>query len=68
MTSLRNTGTPSELMNRHANAIYAAVAAAELDGFKLVLKYGWAIDMVDGNGNSTPVTGILNEEGEYGQS
>jgi len=55
-------------MNRHANAIYAAVAAAELDGFKLVLKYGWAIDMVDGNGNSTPVTGILNEEGEYGQS
>jgi len=64
MTSLRNTGTPSDVMNHHANLIYAAIAAAELDGFKLALKYGWAVDLMDGNGNSTPVVGLYSRESE----
>jgi len=51
-------------MNHHANLIYAAIAAAELDGFKLALKYGWAVDLMDGNGNSTPVVGLYSRESE----
>lgn len=65
MTSLRNMGTPSNRMNQHANLIYAAITAAERDGFKLILKHGWAVDMVDENGNSTPVIGLFSKGEGY---
>jgi hypothetical protein len=46
------------LLNRHANEIYAAIDAARADGFHLELKHGWAMDLADKGGVSTPIVGI----------
>lgn len=62
MTSQQTTATRSELLERHANAIYAAIFAAEADGFHLNLKYGWALDLADEDGTRTPLVGVVASE------
>lgn len=60
MITPRKTDTRSNLLDRHANAIYAAIQAAEADGYVLDLKHGWALDLKDKDTNEwTPVIGVL---------
>lgn len=59
----RKTDTRSSLLARHANVIFAAIQAAEADGYTLNLKYGWALDLKDKSTNErTPVVGVVASE------
>jgi hypothetical protein len=46
------------LLNRHASDIWWAIQAARKDGFHLEVKGGWALDLADSDGTSTPIAGI----------
>lgn len=62
MTSQQTTDTRINLLERHANAIYAAIEAARANGFRLNLKYGWALDLADEDGTRTPIVGVVESE------
>jgi hypothetical protein len=61
LTSQPKKDTRSEReieLNRHASAIWTAITDARREGFHLEIKDGWALDLVDSDGTSTPIAGI----------
>ena len=60
MTSQRKTDTRSSLLERHANAIYAAMQEAAEAGFRVAIVRGLMIDLYDPETDTrTPLPGAM---------
>lgn len=55
-TAALSSGLRNELLENHANTIFAALSAAEADGFTLDLASDWYLDLVGlQSGEKTPL-------------
>ena len=62
MTDQQKTDTRTSLQ-QVANDIYELILKGERQGYKIVLRHGWTLNLEDSaTGERTPLVGVLNQE------